>query len=601
MNSSEFLKTKYASIVVTVTIVLMLILSGPANAVRMGITADNTTPVQGEEITFTVTANISGTDRYVPIENFSLLLSRDNTTVRNVVFSTDGMIISGGAGISIDPITAPSSSDYGYGQGQGMDDIYGYGNGTNYVFGYGYGYAANEGAGGGTVVYGYNVTINTSSFDTGEYNAQILLNTGNSVKSNFASLETGFTVSSKEADISSYVEPDGTVSTSFNIVSPTGNVTLTVPNGTVALDSNGNALNTSITIGTTSSSSTMNLALSSSEAIVGKVVELGPAGSTFDPYIQIRFDYDDADISGIDEGTLGIRYYNASSGIWESQTVVERNATANYIVANIEHFSYFAIVGTDETNNADEDDSGSSSGGSSSGGGGGGASGEKYENILVKEVKSVYVYKDSEVTYEFGESDNPISSLQFYAITNTGRVAASIEVLRGRSSFADRDAPGKVYRQMNIWVGKPGVIDSDTARDFQISFKIEKSWLKENSIEAANVRLLRYADDKWNELPTTQSGDDEGYVYFKSRSPGFSPFAITSLDDDPEVTVEGTTIADEPVDEKVVVSGEEEQDTEDDKGGLPIFTIIIILAIIVSIIAAGYYVYTNFEFRIREE
>ncbi len=580
MDTGDTLKTKYASVAITVAIVLMLILSGPANAVRMEISVDNTTPAQGEEITFTVKTNITGDDRYVPIENYSLLMSKDGSTVRNVEFAPNGTILSDDTGISIDPIAVPSSSDYGHGPGYGYDSGYGYG----YSFGYGYGYGYGNGAGGGTVVYEYNVTINTSGFDIGEYNAQVLLNTGNSVKSNFSSLETSFTISSKQADISDYVEPDGTVNNTFSITSASGNLTLTVPNGTIAKDSSGNALNTSMTIGTKTSNSSMDLALTSSESVVGKVVELGPSGATFDPYIQVRFDYDDADISGLDESKLKVKFFNVSTNKWESQTVVERNTTANYIIANIEHFSDFAVVGTATTTDGDNSDSGSSGGSSSgSGGGGGAASGESYENILTKEVQSSYVYKDTKMVYEFSGSDNPVTSVQFYALTNSGRVAASIEVLRGRSSYADSEAPGNVYQQMNIWVGRPGIINSETAKDFLIDFKVEKSWLEENNIDAGNIRLFRHADEKWNELPTSQTSEDEEYVYFESQTPGFSAFAIAAVE---ESELDEVSLSEQEDDSSEIEFGNETRESGD--SGLPGFealTLIVAMGAVVGILS----------------
>lgn len=578
MDGSKLFKTKYVSVAITVTIVLMLILSGPANAVRMEVSVDNNKPTQGEEITFVVTANIAGTDKYVPMDNFSLLLSKEGSPVRNVVFAKNGTILSNSTGISIVPIEKPSSSEYGYGDGRAMDDRYGYGYGTNYSFGYGYGYAANNGAGGSTLVYEYNVTIDTSSFDTGEYDAQVMLNTGNDVKSSFESLETSFTISGKEADISEFVESNGKVNTTFNVVSAEGNVNLTVPNGTIALDSGGNALNTSISIGTTSANSTMTLALSSSESIVGKVVELGPAGATFDPYIQVRFDYDDTHISGLDESKLGIKYYNTSTSQWESQTVIERNTAENYLIANLEHFSNFAIVGTAQAAEDKKDDPVRSGGGGSSGGGI--ASGEGYKNILAKEVQNAYVYKGSKVMYEFGETENPIKSVQFFALTNSGRVAASIEVLQDRSSYVDSDAPGKIYRQMNIWVGTPGQIGSDVAKDFLISFKVERSWLEDNNIDAKGIKLYRYADNNWNALPTSQTNADKEYVYFESQTPGFSPFAIVAVNEDSTIVLsEGEGDED---DDSAVEFGNETRESGDK--GLPGFealTLVFSLATVV--------------------
>ncbi|MDK2940040.1 MAG: hypothetical protein PWQ51_2205 [Methanolobus sp.] len=580
MVDTKLLKTKYASVAVTVTIVLMLILSGPATALNMGISINNTTPAQGEEITFTVTANITGIDKYVPMQNFSLALSKDGSVVRNVVFSPDGTILSGGSDVTIVSISAPSSSDYGFGNGTALDDQYGYGYGYAYAFGYGYGYAANNGAGGGTLVYSYNITVNTTSFDTGDYSAQVLLNTGNPAKSNFSSISTDFTIEPKPADISSYVEPDGTVNTTFSITSASGNVTLIVANGTVAKNSEGNALNTSITVGTTTANSTMTLALSGSDSVVGKVVKLGPAGATFDPYIQVRFDYDDADVSGLDESTLGVKFYNASSGLWESQTVVERNTAENYIIANIEHFSDFAVVGSEAASTSDDS---SSSGRSSSGGGSGGGSGEKYENILVKDMQSIYVDKNTLINYEFSKPGNAIGFVQFTALKNAGRITATIEVLRDRSSYAETDAPGKIYQQMNIWVGKLGFDSPENVKDLKIGFKVEKAWIEENGVDAGTIKLYRYADGTWNALPTSMIVDDGEYVHFESQTPGFSPFAITVESKASGETIDETT----PVGDGRVEFGNETY--EPGKKGLPGFE--AVLLIFVGVIVAAFYLH----------
>lgn len=208
MDGKGLLKMKYLSGAATVAIVLMLILSGPATAVQMELNIDNTSPAQGEEITFTATTDITEKDRYVPMQNFSLLLYKDDRVVQNVVFTPDGTILSGTHGITINPIKVPSESDYGYGYGYGYDYGNGYGYGYGYNFGYGYGYAANNGAGGSERTYMYNITLNTTNYDVGEYSAIVMLNTGNDAKPNFASTSIKFIIEPKvtENDISERIE-----------------------------------------------------------------------------------------------------------------------------------------------------------------------------------------------------------------------------------------------------------------------------------------------------------------------------------------------------------------------------------------------------------
>ncbi|AFV22628.1 hypothetical protein Mpsy_0417 [Methanolobus psychrophilus R15] len=174
-----------------------------------------------------------------------------------------------------------------------------------------------------------------------------------------------------------------------------------------------------------------------------------------------------------------------------------------------------------------------SSGSSSSGGGG--TSGEKYENIQVKELQGVFVNADSHISYEFKEKGNAITSIQFDALKNSGKIQAIVEVLKGRSSFAKTDAPGKVYQQMNIWVGSVGFVSPENVENLSINFKVEKSWLEENKINVDLVKLYRYADDSWDAVPTTPVREDDRYMYFESHTPGFSPFAISSETSDNDV------------------------------------------------------------------
>ena len=172
----------------------------------------------------------------------------------------------------------------------------------------------------------------------------------------------------------------------------------------------------------------------------------------------------------------------------------------------------------------DGEKSSTSSGG---GGGGGAASGEKYENIQVKEVKQQNVNRDSVVVYEFKEEKNAIASIEFTALKNSGTVSATIEVLKGRSSFATSDAPGMIYQNMNVWVGKTGFATSDNIRNATLSYRIDRSWIKENGVDESSIRMYRFHNNEWSSLPTQKVDEDPRYVYFESGTPGFSPFAIT--------------------------------------------------------------------------
>ncbi|WP_370575524.1 S-layer protein domain-containing protein [Methanomethylovorans sp.] len=167
-----------------------------------------------------------------------------------------------------------------------------------------------------------------------------------------------------------------------------------------------------------------------------------------------------------------------------------------------------------------------SSGGS--GGGGGAASGEDYGNIQVKEIRQQNINRDSAVLYEFNEEKNAIDSIGFTSLKNAGTVSATIEVLKGRSSFVASDAPGTIYQNMNIWVGKTGFATPDNIKNATLRYRIDKAWIEENDIAESSIRMYRFHNNEWNALPTHKVSEDSGYVYFESETPGFSPFSITA-------------------------------------------------------------------------
>ncbi|WP_292468016.1 PGF-pre-PGF domain-containing protein [Methanolobus sp.] len=237
--------------------------------------------------------------------------------------------------------------------------------------------------------------------------------------------------------------------------------------------------------------------------------------------------------------------------------------------------------------------SGSSSSSSSSGGGGGsggGTTGEKYENVLVKEVESIFVIKGSHVSYEFTDEGNAISSVQFDSLKNSGSIQTIIEVVKDRSSFAKTDAPGQVYQQMNIWVGKSGFVRPENVEDLLITFKVEKSWLTENNIEADTVMLYKYADSSWNKLSTTVTGEDDEYVYFESETPGFSPFAIAS---ESESESAGDDTLQSVVDDIAgsVAAEEQVSEVETTSNGFSTTGILLILGLLVAVLVGGYILY----------
>ncbi len=162
-----------------------------------------------------------------------------------------------------------------------------------------------------------------------------------------------------------------------------------------------------------------------------------------------------------------------------------------------------------------------------SGGGGGGSSGESADNIMFKDVLSVSTTKDMVTAFDFDNEMNDVQYIRYISLKNAGKITATIEVLKNKSDLAVSTAPGITYRNINIWVGKTGYASESNIMDPVIGFRVNRTWVLENSIDACSISLNRYSGGSWEELATEQTGSDKDYIYFEAKTPGFSPFAIT--------------------------------------------------------------------------
>ncbi len=115
--------------------------------------------------------------------------------------------------------------------------------------------------------------------------------------------------------------------------------------------------------------------VSSSKAGTGRYVEIipdDPVAFVFS-FAVIRIDYDDLDISGIDETSLAIYFLNETSYEW-IRLNSSVNVSGNYVEAYSYHLSYFGLFG-DFISVASSSSGSSGSSGSGGGSGGGGSEG----------------------------------------------------------------------------------------------------------------------------------------------------------------------------------------------------------------------------------
>jgi PGF-pre-PGF domain-containing protein len=166
----------------------------------------------------------------------------------------------------------------------------------------------------------------------------------------------------------------------------------------------------------------------------------------------------------------------------------------------------------------------------SSGGNGGGSAGsspEPQSNVEVKELSQTFIASEKSVKFDFPRNATPIVYVSFDSKKTTGKITATVEMLENKSTLTSYTPTDKVYKYLNIWVGNGGFGDSDNIANAIISFKVEKSWVQDMKIDKLLIILNKYSGKKWNSLPTNLSGEDDTYLYFTAKTPGFSPFAIS--------------------------------------------------------------------------
>lgn len=151
----SFISEHYRKIAagVTLMIVAMLVMMGPASALTLGLNSfSNSAPVKGELVTTTASLNVQANER-VDLQEMELLMesSAGNRLCR---FEPDGSPISGCDGITLELIsdTTQYGTGYGYKYIDG-NETYGWGNNTGYSNG----------------VLTYKITVDTSAFTPATY------------------------------------------------------------------------------------------------------------------------------------------------------------------------------------------------------------------------------------------------------------------------------------------------------------------------------------------------------------------------------------------------------------------------------------------------
>ena len=135
------------------------------------------------------------------------------------------------------------------------------------------------------------------------------------------------------------IDADGEIQETVTATSADGKLTITIEEGTTALDKDGNPLS-----GLEADVDPSPPDPPEDASIIGLVYDFGPEGATFDPPITLEFTYDPDDIPGdVAEEDLVIVHYDEDADEWVDCPCTCDTKT-NCVTASIEHFTTFAII-----------------------------------------------------------------------------------------------------------------------------------------------------------------------------------------------------------------------------------------------------------------
>lgn len=156
-------------------------------------------------------------------------------------------------------------------------------------------------------------------------------------------------------------------------------------------------------------------------------------------------------------------------------------------------------------------------------GGGGVVSGESHDNLNYYQTIMRTLVIDTPVTYKF---DNIPDCAYEIVVTGSGNedyVSLRVEELKGQSKIAEASPPGEVYTNFNVWSGSNGI------KEAVLKCKVENKWIDSKGLSPGDIKILRWADRKWNQLETKETNRDTTYTFIEATTPGFSPFTVTGL------------------------------------------------------------------------
>jgi len=250
-------------------------------------------------------------------------------------------------------------------------------------------------------------------------------------------------------------------------------------------------------------------------------------------WILIKVYYNTSEISGLNESTLKLAWYNVSSGTWVTLAKgtpdwvndAGVDTVNHYVWVNVTHLSLYGLTGTNVTTTPPSFTT-SSSGGSGGGGGGGGAStgisvslAKGNANITVSSISAGNMTNVTIAKYQ----DIAFRQINISVLNSVNNIKIVITKLPSLPASVNHDISGKVYHY--IQVDNTNFTDNDLSKVY-IKFAVNKTWLTDNGVDFSNISLYRWTNNRWNELTTTFLSNDSYEDFYQAESPGLSYFLI---------------------------------------------------------------------------
>jgi len=156
------------------------------------------------------------------------------------------------------------------------------------------------------------------------------------------------------------------------------------------------------------------------------------------------------------------------------------------------------------------------------GGGGGIGAGAIIDNIL-KEITQFWSSISRRTLIIVNIDDPNIAITKLGVLVNTNLNDVEIKVASLKDKPTKKRAALRVYQYDSII--NTNIKDSQTDK-ITISFRVPKTWLSENNLEAKDIGIFRYNDGEWNQLTSKIIGSDVNYTHYEAITPGFSYYAF---------------------------------------------------------------------------